>query len=90
MFKFTNVGDKPLVIKRAQASCGCTVPTVTKKPVAPGETGEIAVSYNTNRPNSFSKTITVYSNAKSGERKVLRIKGYVMKKEEKKKEEVKK
>lgn len=65
-FKFTNVGDQPLVINQAVASCGCTVPTYTKKPVMPGETGEINVKYNgTGRyPGHFKKTITIRTNGK--------------------------
>lgn len=64
-FTFTNTGDKPLVINQAVASCGCTVPSYTKKPVAPGEKGQITVTYNgTGKfPGHFKKTITVRSNA---------------------------
>ena len=40
-FQFTNVGDEPLVINQAIASCGCTVPEYTKAPVQPGEKGEM-------------------------------------------------
>ena len=29
-FTFTNVGDKPLIINQAIASCGCTVPKYSK------------------------------------------------------------
>ncbi len=89
VFKFTNTGDAPLKINRTSASCGCTVPSTPKQPIPPGESGEISVSYDTNRLGSFSKSITVYSNAKSGERKVIMIKGYItneVKKEEKKEE----
>ena len=32
IFKFTNVGDAPLVIHQAVASCGCTVPEYTTAP----------------------------------------------------------
>ena len=32
-FTFTNVGDAPLVIHQAVASCGCTVPEYTQEPV---------------------------------------------------------
>ena len=32
-FTFTNVGDAPLIINQATASCGCTIPKYTKKPV---------------------------------------------------------
>lgn len=45
-FTFTNVGDKPLIINQAIASCGCTVPSYTKKPIAPGQKGQISVTYN--------------------------------------------
>ncbi len=36
-FTFTNVGDAPLVIHQAVASCGCTVPEYTQEPVMPGK-----------------------------------------------------
>ena len=66
-FTFTNVGDKPLVINQAVATCGCTVPTYTKKPIAPGEKGTLNVTYNGKGkfPGHFKKTITVRSNAKT-------------------------
>jgi hypothetical protein len=34
-----------LIISNAKGSCGCTVPKWPKEPIAPGETGEIAVEY---------------------------------------------
>ena len=63
-FKFTNTGNAPLYISQAIASCGCTVPTYTDKPVQPGDTGKIEVKYNgTGRyPGHFKKTITVRTN----------------------------
>lgn len=66
VFKFTNVGTAPLIINQAIASCGCTVPTYTKEPVKPGESGQIEVTYNGKGkfPGRFSKNITVRSNAK--------------------------
>ncbi len=66
-FKFKNTGDQPLVINQAVASCGCTVPAYTKTPIKPGETGEIAVTYNGagKFPGHFKKTITIRSNAKT-------------------------
>ena len=78
IFIFTNVGDEPLIIKRIQSSCGCTVPKKPEKPIMPGEKGEIKVSYATNRVGGFSKSITIYSNAKNP-KKVIRIKGLVNK-----------
>ena len=32
-FSFTNIGEQPLVINQAVASCGCTVPEYTKTPI---------------------------------------------------------
>ena len=51
-FVFTNVGDKPLVINQAMASCGCTVPEYTK--VTYNGTGKF--------PGHFKKSITVITN----------------------------
>ena len=45
-FTFTNIGDAPLVIHQAVASCGCTVPEYTKEPIMPGKKGTIKVTYN--------------------------------------------
>jgi hypothetical protein len=66
-FTFTNVGDAPLILNQAFASCGCTVPTYTKDPVKPGEKGKIDVTYNGRGKFTgvFTKTITVRSNAKN-------------------------
>lgn len=75
-FKFTNVGNEPLVIKNADGSCGCTVPTYPKKPIKPGESSAIEVEYATNRVGSFSKSVTLTTNGKPS-RKVLRIRGEV-------------
>ena len=63
-FSFTNVGESPLIINQAVASCGCTVPEYTKTPIKPGESGEIKVTYNgTGKfPGHFKKSITVRTN----------------------------
>lgn len=75
-FKFTNNGKEPLVITNCQGSCGCTVPQCPKEPILPGKSGVIKVKYDTNRPGGIYKTVTVTSNAKSGN-VVLTIKGNV-------------
>jgi hypothetical protein len=75
-FEFTNTGNAPLIISNAQGSCGCTVPTWPKEPIAPGAKGEITVKYDTKRTGEFTKTVTLTSNAAESS-KVLTIKGNV-------------
>ncbi len=78
VFKFTNIGKSPLIISNVKTSCGCTVPTVPKEPIMPGQTAEMTVKYDTNRVAPFNKAITIYSNA-SNPKKVVFIKGTVKK-----------
>lgn len=46
VFKFTNTGTAPLVIKGAKSTCGCTVPRFPKEAVLPGQSAEISVVFN--------------------------------------------
>lgn len=62
-FTFTNVGEAPLIISSAQGSCGCTVPEWPRTPIAPGESGNIKVSFNSaGKPGNQSKTVTISAN----------------------------
>jgi Protein of unknown function (DUF1573) len=62
-FKFTNTGSEPLLITNCKGSCGCTVPTWPREPIAPGGTGEIKVEFNTKgKPGNQSKRVTVTAN----------------------------
>jgi hypothetical protein len=77
VFNFVNNGKEPIIIQKASPSCGCTVPSFSSEPVAPGATGTINVAYHTKgKPTAFTKTISVVSNAGT---KVLTIKGNVEK-----------
>lgn len=77
-FVFTNNGTEPLIIKNAQGSCGCTVPTWPKEPIAPGAKAVIGVKYDTGRGGqAFTKTITLTTNAATPT-KTLTIKGNVL------------
>ena len=79
VFKFTNTGDAPLVIKNAKSSCGCTVPKKPEGSIAPGKSGEIIVRYDTkNRVGQFRKTITLTTNIESEPMVALKIKGNVV------------
>lgn len=46
-FAFTNSGDVPLLITDARSTCGCTVPSYPKEPIAPGASGSVEVVFNT-------------------------------------------
>jgi hypothetical protein len=77
-FVFVNNGSKPLIITNATGSCGCTVPSFPKEPIAPGAKATIGVKYATDRVGAFTKTVTVTSNAEGSASKVLTIKGTVL------------
>ena len=63
VYKFTNTGDNPLLIKNAKGSCGCTVPKWPKEPIMPGETGEILVEYNSKgKKGKETKRVTLTAN----------------------------
>lgn len=63
-YHFKNTGEYPLLITKAVASCGCTVPSYPKEPIPPGGEGDIMVEFNSkNRPGHQQKNILIYSNA---------------------------
>lgn len=78
-FVFKNTGKAPLQITNARASCGCTVPSWPREPIAPGKKSVIKVKYDTNRLGSINKSITVTSNAVNNS-VVLHIKGSISEK----------
>ena len=77
IFKFTNIGSKPLIINKVYSSCGCTIPKKPSSPIDPGQDDEIQVKYDTNRIGPIRKTITVLSNAINSPTISLKITGNV-------------
>lgn len=76
-FRFTNTGKSPLVIVSAKGSCGCTVPKWPRETIAPGETGEFLVAFNSNgKPNLQNKQVTITANTEGG-KEILKIKALV-------------
>ncbi len=45
-FKYENKGKKTVTIKNVKTTCGCTVASLKKNEVAPGEKGEITATFN--------------------------------------------
>ena len=67
IYKFTNEGEGELIISQVKPSCGCTAPEWTKTPVAPGESGEIKVVFDSNgKSGKQRKTVNVHSNTEGG------------------------
>ena len=78
-FKFTNKTTSPITISNVQASCGCTTPSWTRAAVDPGKSGYVKALYDpTNRPNAFTKTLSVSYSLGSGTAvEILTIRGNV-------------
>ena len=63
-FEFTNTGTKNVFITKAEASCGCTVPTFPKEPIAPNESNKIKVEFNSSGKFGHNeKAIDITTNA---------------------------
>lgn len=58
-FEIKNIGDKPLVVENASASCGCTVPEKPEKPINPGATGKVKVQFSAAAVAPFTKDIYI-------------------------------
>ena len=63
VFTITNVGDKPLVISRISATCGCINVSWNKQPIPSGNSTTIQTEINLAEVGSFSKNLVVYCNA---------------------------
>lgn len=77
-FEFKNTGNAPLIISNAKGSCGCTVPSWPKEPIAPGAKGVITVKYDTKRAGAINKHVVITSNAVNEPNMTIRIKGNVL------------
>lgn len=64
-FRFTNTGNKDLVITNVEVTCGCTTPKGwPRDPIAPGGSGELTVAFNSaGKIGKQNKVITVTSNS---------------------------
>ena len=58
-FIFANIGNEPLVIETASASCGCTTPTWPQQPIMKTKEDKLKAGFNAAAPGPFEKTIFV-------------------------------
>lgn len=78
-FKYKNETDIPIFIRDVVVSCGCTSAQWSGKPLKPGESGEIKVTFtNDTGAMIMDKTITVYMSSRV-KPATLRIKGIIVK-----------
>ena len=71
VFKFKNTGKEPLILSNVSTTCGCTVPSWPKDPIAPGKSAEISATFNSaGKMGQQNKVITIFSNAKNGQTQV--------------------
>jgi len=78
-FKFSNTGSEPLIISKAEGSCGCTVPEFPKEPTLKSQSAVIKVTFNsTGKFGMQDKTVTLTSNARQNPM-IIHIKGTVEK-----------
>lgn len=80
-FVFSNSGNQPLLIQDARVACPCTKVDFPKKPVLPGATDSIRVTFDTTDKYYYQdRIIELVSNTKKTEK--LRLKVYVTPKED--------
>lgn len=77
-FVLTNTGKTDLNIRKTKASCGCTVPQLSKTDLKPGESVELKVTFNSaGRKGIQIKTVTIYTNDPSSPIQKVTIKAKV-------------
>lgn len=80
-FDYTVTGDGAVAVLSAQANCGCTKPKYERKPVTPGGTATISVSFvPTGQRGEIDKEIRVRLSAGKGKNETvtLRLRGIVV------------
>ena len=75
-FTIKNVGNAPLTIT-SRSSCGCTVATKPKSPLAPGEETKFTISYSTKRKGRANKAVTLTTNDPSQKQAIIKVTGEV-------------
>ncbi|NOT77122.1 MAG: DUF1573 domain-containing protein [Cyclobacteriaceae bacterium] len=82
IFRFRNTGTEALIITNVQVTCGCTTPKGwARDPIAPGQTGEITVAFNSlGKFGKQNKVVTVISNAVNADGSQLTFTANVMEK----------
>lgn len=79
IFVLSNSGGDLLTISNVTASCGCTAAAPEKNELAPGESTNLTVSFNSSgRRGKQNKTVRIFSNDPQNPEMVLTITGIVV------------
>lgn len=71
-FKLKNVGNQPLLITDIRTTCGCTVPTWNKSPIAANANDQVEVKFDTKgKANEQVKKITIIANTFPAETELI-------------------
>lgn len=75
-FKIRNTGTAPLTLT-ARSSCGCTVASKPKSPLAPGESTTFTINYRTTTTGKANKRVTLVTNDPDHPTIAIPVKGEV-------------
>lgn len=71
-YKLKNTGNQPLLITDIRTTCGCTVPTWNKSPIAAGGSDQVEVKFDTKgKANEQVKKITIIANTFPAETELI-------------------
>lgn len=74
VYRLTNAGKEPLVIKRLVSSCSCAAAVAVKTEIGPGESSQIRVTYNPKgHPGRFERKVFVYTEGEDDPAAILRL-----------------
>lgn len=78
-YEFTNTGNAPLLLADVQVSCGCTVPSYSKDPVQPGQSGIINIVFHSKGKGGIQKKSVIVVANTFPEKTVIRFETEVTK-----------
>jgi Protein of unknown function (DUF1573)/Flagellar-associated PapD-like len=77
-FQLKNVGKSELIIRGIKTSCGCTAAAPSKSHLAPGETADVSVGFDTHfQKGHQTRTITAFTNDPDTPQAVMTMQGVV-------------
>ncbi len=81
-FRVKNISNENILILQVKSTCHCTTTEWEQNPIAPGETGIIKVTYDSQKEGDFYRIVSVLTNFDSMQSIPLALIGKVDKKQE--------